>query len=159
MTDKEFKRLSRSELIDIIYELQKQNEEKDAQVEKLQKDLEDRELKISNAGSIAEAALQVNGVFEAAQAAADQYLSALRESDQECKRRLEEAEQEKRRIVREAELQAQMTIREAKTESERVIGEAEIKAKASWDIFEKKANELISAHAELQSLMGRGKTE
>ena len=159
MTDKEFKRLNRSELMDIIYELQKQNEEKDAKLAKLEKELSDRELKVSQAGSIAEAALQVSGIFEAAQAAADQYLAALQKTDQEGKCRLEEAEQEKRRILREAELQAQMTIREAKEESERKIGEAEIKAKANWDIFEKKANELISAHAELQALMGRGKTE
>lgn len=159
MTDKEFKRLNRSELMDIIYELQKQNEEKDAKLAKLEKELSDRELKVSQAGSIAEAALQVSGVFEAAQAAADQYLDALRKSDKEGKRRLEEAEREKQRILQEAELQAQMKIREAEEESERKIGEAKIKTKASWKIFEKKANELISAHAELQFLMERGKTE
>ena len=70
MTDKELKHLSRAELIDIIYELQKQSEEKDAQMQNMQAALNERTLRISKAGSIAEAAIGVNGVFEAAQAAA-----------------------------------------------------------------------------------------
>ena len=36
--------------------------------------MQDRVLTISEAGSLAEAALQLNGVFEAAQAACDQYI-------------------------------------------------------------------------------------
>ena len=77
MTDKELQHLSRVELIEIIYELQKQNEAAAAQVKRLEKALADREIHISNAGSIAEAAMGLNGVFEAAQAAADQYLLSL----------------------------------------------------------------------------------
>ena len=71
MTDKELKHLSRMELIDIIYELQKQNEQNAAQIEKLQAALDEKELHIENAGSIAEAAVQISGVLEAAQAAAE----------------------------------------------------------------------------------------
>lgn len=77
MTDKEFKRLRRAELVEIVYELQKQNEEKDKQIQALQAQLDERVLQVSTAGSIAEAALRVNKVFEAAQAAADQYLLSL----------------------------------------------------------------------------------
>ena len=72
MTDKELKRLSRGELIDIIYELQKQKDAADVRVAQLQEKLNQRELCIAQAGSIAEAAIGLNGVFEAAQAAADQ---------------------------------------------------------------------------------------
>ncbi len=78
MTDKELRHLRRADLIDIIYELQKQGDEKDAQIKELQAVLEERTLRISNAGSIAEAALSINGIFEAAQAAADQYLLSVR---------------------------------------------------------------------------------
>ena len=46
--------------------------------------LEDRRILIEKSGSIAEAALRLNEVFEAAQAAADQYLENIRElGDQE----------------------------------------------------------------------------
>lgn len=78
MTDKEFKRLRRSDLLDIILELQKKNREQAERISTLEEQLSSRELKLEKAGSIAEAALAVNGVIEAAQAAADQYLEQLR---------------------------------------------------------------------------------
>ena len=78
MTDKQLKHLSRVELIDIIFELQKQKEAAEARAEELQKKLEERELHIAESGSIAEAALRINGIFEAAQAAAEQYLISVR---------------------------------------------------------------------------------
>lgn len=63
MTDKELKRLSRVELIDIIYELQKQKDAADVRVAQLQEKLNQRELRIAQAGSIAEAAIGLNGVL------------------------------------------------------------------------------------------------
>ena len=83
MTDKELRHLRRADLIDIIYELQKQGDEKDVQIKELQAVLEERTLRISNAGSIAEVALNINGVFEAAQAAADQMLAEAEAKRQE----------------------------------------------------------------------------
>lgn len=88
MTDKELRRLSRVDLIDVIYELEKQNAEYQAQIQRLQEALDDKNLKISSAGSIAEAALKLNGVFEAAQAAADQYVASLRAVCEEAEKRV-----------------------------------------------------------------------
>ena len=68
MTDRELRRLGRAELVDIIYELQSRNQQCEAEIEKLQKALDDKILKIASAGSIAEAALKLSGIFEAAQA-------------------------------------------------------------------------------------------
>ena len=79
MTDKDLRHLSRAELLDILYEQQKRYEDSLAENQALRQQLEDRTLRIASAGSIAEAAIQVNGVFEAAQAAADQYLASAME--------------------------------------------------------------------------------
>lgn len=68
MADKELRHLSRFDLIDIIYELQKQNDASAAQIEALQSKLAEKEIRIAKAGSIAEAAIGINGVFETAQA-------------------------------------------------------------------------------------------
>ena len=46
MTDKEFRRLKRSQLIDIIYHLKKEIEEQKKTIEDLQKQLEDRTIRI-----------------------------------------------------------------------------------------------------------------
>ena len=56
--------------------------EKDAKIAELQRTIEDmkmmREIEIAEAGSIAEASLRLNGIFEAAQRCADQYLENVR---------------------------------------------------------------------------------
>lgn len=57
-------------------------DKKDLQIKRLREDLEaeryKREIELQEVGSIAEAALRLNGVFEAAQRAADQYLENIR---------------------------------------------------------------------------------
>ena len=44
----------------------------------MEEQLKDRRILLGQAGSIAEAALRLNGVFEAAEAAAQQYLENVR---------------------------------------------------------------------------------
>ncbi len=95
MTDKEFKRLSRAQLIDIIYQFQLQIDELTKQKQELEQELEDKRLRISNAGNIAEAALEMNNCFRNAQDAAEQYLN-------EIKAIREETEAERQRILAEA---------------------------------------------------------
>jgi hypothetical protein len=76
MTDKEFKRLSRSQLIDIIYQLQLKQKELAEENEKLSKELTDKRLRVNEAGNIAEAAIEIHNVMMAAQdAAAHNYAS------------------------------------------------------------------------------------
>ena len=78
MTDQELKKLRRSDLLELLIAQEKENERLRSQVEQLEKRLADRAIDLEQAGSIAEAALRLNGVFQAAQAAADQYLENIR---------------------------------------------------------------------------------
>jgi cell division septum initiation protein DivIVA len=98
MTDKEFKRLSRSQLIDIIYQLQLKQNELEAENERLTKALDDKRLRVSKAGNIAEAALEVHNVMQAAQNAAALYLEEIRimrdETAKKCQFLLEIAQKE-----------------------------------------------------------------
>ena len=106
MTDKEFKRLGRPQLIDIIYQLQLKVEELTAENQKLQKELEDKRIRMHQAGNIAEAALEINNVLQAAQNAAEQYLDEIRtmraETESSCKRMLAKARREATQIVAQA---------------------------------------------------------
>ena len=124
MTDKELRRLSRAELIEILYALQKQNEQLAEQNRQLAGQLEDRRLRMREAGSIAEAALQINGVFEAAQAAADQYRFCAQEALSAAEQRLAEAERDADAIVQQAEARAQ-----------RLIADANARLDSSWSQF------------------------
>lgn len=106
MTDREFKRLSRAELIEIIYQLQLKEEELLAENQKLKEELNDKRIRMRQAGSIAEAALEIHGVMEAAQNAADQYLEEIRrirmETEAACRRMMEQARQEAALFVAQA---------------------------------------------------------
>ena len=89
MTAKELKRLRRSDLLEMLLKLRKENDQLREQLAQAQQQLENRGIEIENAGSLAEAALRLNGIFEAAQAACDQYTENVR-------RRMEAQERETR---------------------------------------------------------------
>ena len=80
MTDKELHKLKRSELLEIMIEQGKEMERLQRRLSEAEGKLQERRLVMENAGSIAEAALQINQVFEVAQQAADQYLESIRKS-------------------------------------------------------------------------------
>ncbi|MCI9274458.1 MAG: DNA repair protein [Clostridiales bacterium] len=78
MTDKELRKLKRGELLEMLLEQSREMQKLKAELEKATGLLEERRLIIDSAGSIAEASLKLNGVFEAAQKAADQYLENVK---------------------------------------------------------------------------------
>lgn len=78
MTEKELRRLSRMDLLEMLLEQSREVERLQKELETVKKQLEDRRIMEQEAGSIAEASLRLNKVFEAAQQAADQYLENIR---------------------------------------------------------------------------------
>ena len=107
MISKELKRLSRRELVDIIYQLKKNEQKMQEEIESLKNELQDKRIRISAAGSIADAAMSVTNVFSTAQMTADIYLreiSCMREdADRECAKKIEEAEKRVRDILADGE--------------------------------------------------------
>ena len=92
MTEKDVQKLKRVELLEILVEQGKEIENLKAELEEANKKLADRKIRIDNAGSIAEAVCQINGVFEAAEAAAYQYIENVRymsENQEEICKRME----------------------------------------------------------------------
>ena len=78
MTDRELRRMSRSELLEMLIMQMEENEELKKRLEEVENELESRRITVAEAGSIAEAALRLNDVFEAADRAARQYLDNVR---------------------------------------------------------------------------------
>lgn len=81
----DLKHLRRSELIDLIYEMKKREIE-----------LQTREITIEKAGSIADAAVQLSGVFQAAHEAADSYLKSIKAKEKELARLTKQAKKNMR---------------------------------------------------------------
>ena len=99
MTNKEFKRLKRADLIEIIYKMQENEDKYRQELKALHAELDDRQIKLENAGSIAEAALLISDVFSSAQAAADVYLCEAQRLRDEAARELDEARRKAQSIV------------------------------------------------------------
>ena len=107
MTDKEFKRLSRAQLIDIIYQFQLQVDKLTEKNQEVERELADKRLRLRDAGNIADAALEMNDCFRSAQNAAEQYLNEIQAIR-------EETEAERQRILTEARAEAAAIIAGAK---------------------------------------------
>ena len=78
MTKKELKRKRRMELLELLLEIDEENERLRRENAELTARLDSRVIRLEQAGSIAEAALALNRIFEDAQAAADQYLESVK---------------------------------------------------------------------------------
>ena len=78
MKKTDLKRLGRKELLEMLLDLSKENEQLRERNSRLEEQLQERMLTIAMSGSIAEAALQLNDVFKAAQDACDQYIYNVR---------------------------------------------------------------------------------
>ena len=83
MTEKELKKLNRYQLLELLILQTKRADELQELLEKTEKQLNEQELKLSSLGSIAEASLEVRGVFQAAQDAADMYINAAKKHAEE----------------------------------------------------------------------------
>ena len=100
--------MSRAQLIEIIYQLQLTQEKLTEENQHLKAALEDKRLRMEEAGNIAEAALIMNDVFRNAQNAAEHYLAEIRSIHAET-------EERGQKILADAEAETQAIIAAAKT--------------------------------------------
>lgn len=92
MTEKELKKLSRIELLEMLIEQTERNEELERRIAELEEELKNASLEVSEVGTLAEACLKINKVFEAADTAAQQYLDNIKVYDEKKKDMLAETE-------------------------------------------------------------------
>lgn len=105
MTHKELRKFSRKELLEVLVSQSREIERLQKQLEDAKELLKSREIAINNAGSMAEAALQLNHVFRDADAAAQQYLESIRvmvQKEGEILRKIQDKERELQQRLDEA---------------------------------------------------------
>ena len=78
MTEKELKKLNRYQLLELIIIQTEEMEKLKKELEDTKAKLEKQQIMMAKAGNIAEASLQLSGIFEAAQRAADVYLESVK---------------------------------------------------------------------------------
>lgn len=134
MVSKELKKLSRRELVDIIYQLKKNEQELQEELASLQEALQDRRIHLSTAGSIAEAAISITNVFSSAQTAADLYLQEIA-----C-------------MKQETEMECAKLIRDAKKQAAEIIAESEKQRAILDEVYQRELEKLKKLHQRVQSL-------
>ena len=83
MNEKSLKKLTRYQLLELLISQTERADKLQARLDEMQKQMEAQKLELSTLGSIAEASLQLNGVFQAAQKAADLYVEAAKKHAEE----------------------------------------------------------------------------
>lgn len=141
MTDKELRKLSRADLLELLLEQSKEVERLEAELAAAAGQLEDRRIAAAKAGSIAQASLQLNGVFQAAQQAADQYVENIRLQSEAATQRLETAKQKA------AQTEAQCREMEAASRArcDRMVQQAQEQADAYWRAARRQAEQYWSS--------------
>ena len=104
MNDKKLRKISKKELLEILLSQAKKIEELELELEKTQKKLDSKKISIDEVGSLAEASLKLNGIFECAQETANQYLFNIEEKCKKIEKDTKKAcEKEKNKIIKETE--------------------------------------------------------
>ena len=162
MPDRELRHMRRTELVEIILALKQSEDRLRAENAALSAQLQERQIHIENAGSIAQAALELNKVFEAAQAAADEYvasvLAANKNTDAAASALRAQAEAEAQQILAQAQTEAAnlkaRTQQQCDAETEaaarkRAQTEADCKAMLARQrraAFDRRASELLDGY-------------
>lgn len=178
MSELEMKKLSRRELLDVLADREDEIDRLRLKLVELERKASDREVKISRAGSIAEAALSLNSVFESAEKAAAQYLENIQrlsgEQESVCQEMLEKARAEADHLVADAKKRADTLLEESRKKSEIMLGGArqlegetrqkceDLKAKAQaeadqyWNTVYRRLRQFCQSREELKRLLMEG---
>ena len=157
MTDKEVRRLNHRELLEILVEQEKENEQLREELDQLNGVLESRNVRLEKTGSLAEASLSLSGVFEAADTAAKLYLENIENMQAETQAERERILSAARSEADAVRQQAQQELEEvrqkgeaARAEREKLLAEAQAKSEQMLADAEAKSGKLLS-EAETQS--------
>lgn len=161
MAKKDLKRLSRKELLEMLVEQGRELERLQRELSEAQEKLNDRQIRLKTAGTIAEAAFSLNGVYEAVDAAAKQYLETIETQSQAQKNSAAQlvadaqieatsirsgARRVASEIIEDAQAQKKRMLDEAQAEKKRLVEDAETYANYVYE----RVRALLREHPELQ---------
>ena len=135
MTERELRRLSRTDLLELLVAQRRENEQLRCILDQTQAQLADRTIQINRAGSIAEASLQLSGIFNAAQDSCQYYMDNIKLLSERQSQVCQQMEQE------------------TKEKCEQMVAEAEQKAQQCWENCSVKIKQLVDSFEGLQQAM------
>ena len=140
MTEKDLRKLNRAELLKMLLEQSREIERLKVALQEAEEKITERELSVEQAGSIAEAALRINGVFEDAQKAADQYLENIHRQNDEIQEKCQRMEAY------------------TKSKCDQMVIEAEKRSDEYWQTVKGRIEQLIDQQEGLREVLLYGLT-
>ena len=157
MTDKDLKKLSRADLLEMLIEQSTEVESLRQRLEAAEGALQKRELAINKAGSIAEAALQLSGIFEAAQAACEQYTENIRLLSQRqndvCTQMERDARERTGTMLSETMRNCEQMEADTRIRCAEMVAKAKAESQSYWDEVSGKLEAYYQQHAGLRELL------
>jgi hypothetical protein len=135
MTERELRRLSRADLLELLLAQRRENEQLRCMLDQTQSQLADRTIKIDNAGTLAEASLQLSGIFTAAQDACQYYVDNIQQLS------------ERQSLV------CQQMEQETREKCDRMVAEAETRSQQCWEECAEKIRQLVGSFEGLQQVI------
>ena len=127
MTERQLRRASRADLLKLLLEERKERECLREQISEMENQLQLRQIAIDQSGTLAEAALKLSGIFDAAETACRYYTENIRN----LSGRQEE-------ICRTME-------RDTREKCDRMMEQAKQMAKVYWDEYTEKCNQYMKS--------------
>lgn len=157
MTKNELKKLSRADLLEMLIEQSEEVQKLRKLLEEAETQLNQREIIVNEAGSIAEASLQLNGIFETAQAASQQYLESIRLYSEYqklvCEKREKQIKIDAERYMADAKRKSEQLESETKQKCTDMILKARIESQAYWDNITKKLEIYCAKDPKLRDIL------
>ena len=169
------KHLGRKELLELLLKLRQENDRITKQAQDISDQnrallaqLKDKTIKINKAGTLAEATFLLNGVYESANTAAQQYLDNLQdlydrekiqceqkeaEASKQVQRMLEDAAQQCERLINSTEERCRAMEAEARTSCEEMKLRAKAEADSYWKELSTRLEVFYQSHEGLKELL------
>lgn len=135
MTENELRKLNRTDLLELLLQQSREMEHLRKELDEANYRLSQREIVIDQAGSIAEAALQLNGVFAAAENACAQYVESIQSLSGRQEAVCRQMEEDTRR------------------KCDKMLADAKYQADVYWDVINKKVEQLLDSQKGLLDLL------
>ena len=149
MTEKDMRKLSRADLLEMLIAQSEEVQSLRQRLSEAEAALQKRELAINTSGSIAEAALQLNGVFEAVEAAGKQYLDNIQQLSQRQEAVCQAMEAESRK-------KADRLLAETEKKCAEMVAKAEAESRTYWNEVSRRLDAYYEEHAGLRELLAAG---
>lgn len=157
MTERELRKLSRADLLQMLIEQSEELNDLRAKYAEAQAALNKKELILDEAGSIADAVFKLNGIFESAQVASQQYLDNIKalahRREVLCVQWENECLEKVGRLLTETEKRCAKMENDAKIRSAEILAAARAESQKYWDEISGKLDAYYEQHVGLRELL------